>query len=585
MSSEEQRLPRRAPLDARLRALAAQAPDHPAVVAEKTQINRGQLDEHVDELAERIRTVTDPGTRVAVLLPRGVHTVVAPYAVWRAGCVYVPLDRAWPDERITRVLDTSGVSAVILDDGAGPVVTPRDAPPASAEGSAPDIAYIIHTSGSTGAPKGVQISHDALTNLVDNHQRLIYAPDGVTDGPAAMVASTAFDSSIERLALAAHGHTVHVLSDAVRLSPQRLVDYLERHAVRSADFVPSQLRVLVEEAALFRNAKALRVLIVGGERFEPDLWETVASANVSAFNVYGPSENTVNTSIARVRPGQRPNIGHPLPGVRTIVVDEDSRQCRAGEVGELLIGGVQLSPGYLGDPDRTGQSFGEFEGQRCYWSGDLVRLDPDTGALEFVGRRDDQVKINGYRIEPAEVAHHLRHIAEVREAAVTPVDTAHGTKLLASIAPADPAILPEPEALRGQLSEALPAPMVPAYWMVLSELPLTTNLKRDHDALRARWWAQTSISDPTAKPDGDTLVDDGAAATVQRIFAEVLGLDEVEPTAHFFAVGGDSVAVMRLITRLRAETGVELDLADVVKAPTVERLTELVRTRITAGAS
>ncbi|MEV6742471.1 non-ribosomal peptide synthetase [Streptomyces sp. NPDC051104] len=574
---------RRPTLDQRLSALAATHPDRVVAVDDTRSLTLRQLDGEVDALAERIRDVAAPGSRVAVLVARGVDAVAAPYAVWRAGCVYVPVDLAWPQNRIGRVLQTAADAVVEEQDGSLTVTARRSAE--GREGDPGEVAYIIHTSGSTGAPKGVQISHDALNALVDNHQRLIYQPEGVLDGPVAMVASTAFDSSIERLALAAHGYAVHVLGDAVRSSPERLIAYLAEHRIVNADFVPSHLRVLIE-AGLLTRATALRLLIVGGERFDAELWETVAASDVSAYNVYGPTENTVNTSITKVVAGDRPNIGRPLPGVDCAIVDAEGHPVPDGEEGELVIGGAQLSLGYLGEPELTARAFRELDGRRCYWTGDLMRRAVDTDALEFVGRVDDQVKINGYRIEPEEILHSLRHLPGVHEAAVTPVETGTGHKLLASVVPSDAATPPDAEALRAQLADALPDYMVPAHWMVVPELPLTTNFKRDHEALRALWRSR-SAGEPAAEASAAATAGpaDDPEEVVRQVFGEVLNVEVTDPATHFFAVGGDSLAVMRLIVLLRTRTGVELELADVIKNPTIGKLAVLLAARSSAGVA
>ncbi len=575
-------------LDHRLSAFAKEHPQQTAVVDDTMTLTLGDLDRRIDALAARIRAVAGSGARVAVLLERGVDSVAAAYAVWRADCTYVPLEPTWPRARIEAVLDAADVAAVIDGPAAGceGVVTVlersgkrRSLDSSHDDGNDDNVAYLIHTSGSTGSPKGVQISHDSLLSLVDNHQRLIYDPAGVTDGPVAMVASVAFDSSIERLALVASGYCLHVVSDGVRLSPERLITYLSDNLIVNADLVPSHLRVLIG-AGLLERAKALRLLIVGGEAFDVDLWDTVAASGITAFNVYGPTENTVNTSIAMVNADDLPNIGRPLPGVHCFVVGSDGRTASPGEPGELVVGGAQVSLGYFGEAELTARSFRAFDGERCYWTGDLVRL-TKAGVLEFIGRIDDQVKVSGNRIELDDVVHHLRSLPGVREAAVTPVDTPGGTKLLASVVLSDISRQPNMANLRTELADSLPSYMVPAHWMTVQELPLTPNLKRDHHALRALWSARddgrASATDPAL---GTGAPDRGTEQLLQRIWADVLPTPVTDRTAHFFAVGGDSLAVMELIVRVQSQTGVELDLSDVIKSPTIAKMADLIVDRL-----
>jgi aryl carrier-like protein len=270
--------------------------------------------------------------------------------------------------------------------------------------------------------------------------------------------------------------------------------------------------------------------------------------------------------------------------VHCVIVGADRRPVPVGDVGELVIGGAQLSLGYLGDPVLTARAFRDLNGQRCYWTGDLVRVTDGTGTLEFIGRVDDQIKINGNRIEPEDVLHHARRLPGVREAAVTLVDTPTGYKLLASIVPLDAAAPPDLNVLRAQLGDALPAYMVPAHWMVLPELPLTANLKRDHDALRALWRSRDGAAEPEP-PDAASGPGTDTEEVVRRIFGDVLHTQVTDHTAHFFAIGGDSLAVMELIERVRANTGIELDLADVIKNPTIEKLTGLLVARTSVGSA
>jgi acyl-coenzyme A synthetase/AMP-(fatty) acid ligase/acyl carrier protein len=444
-----------------------------------------------------------------------------------------------------------------------------------------DTAYIIHTSGTSGRPKGVEIGHRSLESLVDSHQTEIYRPEGVGSGDVAMVASFVFDSSLERMALVSLGYTVHILSDTVRKTPDQLISYLVDRAIRNIDLVPSHLRVLVD-AGLLTRATELRLLIVGGEAISIDLWETLAQADASVFNVYGPTENTINTTICKILPGSTPHIGKPLPGVECRVVDADDQPTPIGQVGELIVGGRHLAHGYVNDTSATTRSFRLIDAQRFYWTGDLVEYNT-AGELVFQGRADDQVKVNGHRIEIPEIVNRLIGMPDVRHAAVTTIDIGGATKLLASVVWADDTTSDLGQ-LKENLSEALPIHMVPAYWQTMAALPLTDSLKLDQPKIGETWRStHQSASIPAPRPPTQKEVahEDNSQLEllVHGIWQDVLKVPVPDRDSHFFAIGGDSLAAMNLIVALRTRTEVKVELADIIRNPTIRRLSAVIGTR------
>jgi acyl-coenzyme A synthetase/AMP-(fatty) acid ligase/acyl carrier protein len=382
-----------------------------------------------------------------------------------------------------------------------------------------------------------------------------------------MNASFCFDSALERIALVALGYCLHVVSDEVRKSPHALVAYLRDHRIVNVDLVPSHLKVLLN-AGLLKNAKDLRVVIVGGEAIDEELWRQLAVSPIAFFNVYGPTENTVNTSMCRITAdAAAPHIGKPYPGVECHIVDEELQPCPDGEAGELVVSGMHLALGYYNDPELTARAFVTLDGRRCYRTGDRVKRD-DAGNMLFLGRIDDQVKINGYRIELSEVRVHLAALPGVLHAAVTPLKQNSGHSMLATIVwKAEETRHPALDELAALMRLRLPVYMVPQYWQEMDALPLTENLKLDHQALQAHW--QEEAHSLAAFP-AITLSRD--EALVQDAWQTILKKPVAEIDAHFFSSGGDSLAAMELMLELERSTGVKVDLGAVFKYPTIRSM-------------
>ncbi|WP_423392349.1 non-ribosomal peptide synthetase [Burkholderia sp. LMG 21824] len=567
-----------------LEQTAARAPEIVAVQDERRTLSFAALVSEIDALVMALRSSIAPGDHVAVRLPRGLEYVIAAYAIWKAGGVYVPLDDNWPNARIETILVRSNVR-VLIHAGPAPAgmqvtALPRNPAVAPIATDMADMtAYLIHTSGTTGVPKAVQVGHASLLNLVANHQRYLYRPHGVTSGAVALNASFCFDSALERMALVALGYTVHVVADPVRKSPHALVQYLRDHQILNVDLVPSHLRVLMH-TGLATAATALKLVIVGGEPIDAPLWQELAASRIAFFNVYGPTENTINTTFCRIQ-GTVPHIGRSFDGVDCDIVDADGRRCATGIAGELWISGRHLALGYYNAPDATAKAFVERDGVRYYRTGDIARID-DSGDLQFIGRLDDQVKINGHRFELADVQHHLACLARVREAAVTLIRRPDSVRLLATVVLEAGPQAPTFTELAAQLSARVPGYMVPENWQALDALPLTDNLKLDHKALLHAWERTQQIA-------GDI---DGASDTwrasereIRSVWQRVLARNEFALDDHFFASGGDSIAAMNLLVELGVLTSGEVELNVVFKHPTVRKMAAWLDTQRTHAAT
>ncbi|MES1244335.1 MAG: amino acid adenylation domain-containing protein, partial [Acidobacteriota bacterium] len=536
------------------------APGRLAVAAGDGSLTYGELDRRAEGWARRLAELgVGPETPVALWIDRSAGFVTAALAVLKAGGAYVPIDPGSPRTRLLELLGQAGIRHLMTDrsvefegeilrvdgavpDGAGPGVR--------VDGR--NLAYAIFTSGSTGAPKAVAVEHAALANLVGWHRRE-YAV--TPEDRATQIAGLGFDAAVwEIWPCLAAGASLHIPDEATRTSPAALVDWMAAEGVTLA-FLPTPLAELAVARPRPEGLR-LRALLTGGDRLHraPDSsWNLV--------NHYGPTENTVVATSAGVEGEGTPPIGRPIGNVRTYVVDARLRPVPAGVPGELLLGGLSLARGYLGRPDLTAERFvadplGGEAGERLYRTGDLVRYLPD-GRIDFLGRIDQQIKVQGFRIEPAEVEAALNRHPLVMESAVRTWD---GGSLAAYIVGEVDAA-----ALREDLRNRLPAWMVPATFTFLDVLPLTPNGKVDRRAL--------------PKPEraaGFTPARNETERRLAEIWSEVLGGAQVGVLDNFFDLGGRSLLAIEILARVRNAFGVELPPRTLFESPTIAELAEAV---------
>ncbi|WP_326668661.1 non-ribosomal peptide synthetase [Streptomyces sp. NBC_01257] len=523
------------------------------------------------------------GDLVAVILDRSAELVTAILAVLRSGAAYVPVSPEDPTERVGHLLDDAHPSLVItssrhakdlpaldgravhlVDEPLGAAGDP-DTPVPRIEPR--DAAYVIYTSGSTGRPKGVVIEHAALSAYLQ-YATGHYA--GLAER-ALLHSSVSFDMAVTSLyGPLLTGGTVDVVDlREIGASP---VHSAENAGPAFLKATPSHLALL---RALPAFASPTAELVVGGEALttaQLDPW-WAEHPEVTVVNEYGPTEATVGCCVYRAtreqaaaEAGPHVPIGRAVPGIRLSVLDERLRPVAPGATGELYIAGDQLARGYLGRPAATAAGFVADPlgrpGERLYRTGDLVRERAD-GNLEFLGRADDQIKVNGYRIEPAEIQSVLTGHGGVTEALVTVRGREAGApKLTAYVVPSDGGGPLDAEELRVFAAARLPAHMVPVGFVPLDALPLTPNGKVDQDAL----------PDPApvevAPESGPTSQEE---QTLCRLAAELAGVASLGPDDDFFRLGGSSIAAARLVTRARRE-GVAVDLQTVLKERTIRRI-------------
>ncbi|MEO3835461.1 AMP-binding protein [Nonomuraea sp. B10E8] len=539
---------------------AARTPGRTALIGAGGRLTYAELDARASALAARLGA--DPGVRpgrlVGVRMERGAEFVVALLAVLKAGAGYLVLDPDFPEERLRAVVADAGAAAVLTSSGLEPL--PYDA-------RHDGVACVMYTSGSTGRPKGVAAPHRAIVATVTGQD---YAPFDAVWLQCSPVSWDAF--ALELWGPLLSGGTC-VLHPGQRPDPMVMARLAAEHQVTCMYLSSSLFNVIVDE---YPGALAgVRHLIVGGEAPSPAhvgrALERHPGLRVS--NGYGPVEGMIFMTTHPITPGDGPvPIGTPLRGKRVHVLDARLRPVADGEVGELYAAGEGLALGYLGRPGASAERFVAdpfgAPGERMYRTGDLVRR--RAGTLEYVGRADEQVKIRGFRVEPDEVASVLAaHPAAARVSVVAREDTPGERRLVAYVVPR-PGHAVDGEALRAHAAAALPAFMVPSAFVVLEALPLTATGKLDRAALPAPSYA------PAGPPEGE-----GPREEVERrlceLFAEVLGVPDVGVSDDFFRLGGDSLTVARLLSRIHAELGVEVGVRTLFEGPTVAAVAAHVR--------
>nr|WP_239543435.1 amino acid adenylation domain-containing protein [Micromonospora terminaliae] len=547
-------------------AQAARTPDAEAVRHGDHALSYRELDEAANRLARvLLRRGVSREDRVGVCLPRTPDLVVALLAVFKAGAAYVPLDPAYPPERVAFMTADSGVRLVLTRSGlagrfpdtAVPVdrLDPvEDATDPAAPVTPANLAYVIYTSGSTGRPKGVAIEHRSASVLMHWVRQTF---DDVELGGLLAATSVCFDLSVfEIFGPLCWGGRVLLVDDVLALAAPGA----ERLPVTLVNTVPSAMGELLTAEAL---PASVRTVCLAGEPLTAALAARVWSRpHVRRLrNLYGPSEDTTYSTWAEVPPDSGdPPIGRPLPRTRAYVLDPDGQPVPPGEPGELHLAGDGLARGYLDRPEETRARFlpDPFRpGERMYRTGDRVRLRPD-GQLAYLGRLDDQVKLRGYRIELGEVAARLAALPGVREATAAVRPGPSGDPLLVGYLVGE-----RRDDVRARLAEALPAPLVPATVVWLDRLPTLPNGKVDRSALPA-----PVLGDDTAA--AETL--DGTAGTVAAVWRELLGVPVTGADSDFLALGGDSLLAVRCATRLAAATGRPVGPGDLFAHPTVAAL-------------
>ncbi|HEX5748967.1 MAG TPA: amino acid adenylation domain-containing protein [Archangium sp.] len=580
-------------LTAAFEAQVARTPDALALLFEGSRLTFRELNQRANQLAHLLRARgIGPNVLVAMCLERSLEQVVAVFGILKAGGAYVPLDPNYPQERLALVLEDSrapvlltqqhllsrlqapSAQVICLDTDAEQIARESVENPPHVNGPE-DLAYVIYTSGSTGVPKGVMIQQGSVLNLRHALACTVYA-DVQAPQRVSLNAPLSFDASVKQLVRILDGHALCMVPDQARGDVDALLALLARDQVDVLDCSPSHLRLLLSAGLATRTENVPTRVLVGGEALDEALWTTLSQhPRTRFFNVYGPTECTVDTTACEVRDWPRPTLGRVLPNVRGYVLDARMQPVPVGVPGELYVGGAGVARGYLRRPELTSQKFvadpfSQQPGARLYRTGDLVRYLPD-GSIDYLGRVDFQVKVRGFRIELEEIEAVLSSHPSVQQATVVAREDTPGDKRLVAYLVAREGQTFDLTELRGALRKKLPEYMVPSAFVALEKLPLNSSGKVDRKALPAPDQGRIEVAGAFVPPR------DALELQIARIWEDVLGVHPVGAHSNFFDLGGHSLLAVRLMGRLREVTGRTLPLAALFQAPTVEKLAQLLR--------
>jgi amino acid adenylation domain-containing protein len=564
---------------------ARRTPEAVAVIFRNDQITYRQLNERANQLAHHLREMgVKPDSIVGVCLERSLELVVGLLGVLKAGGAYLPLDANYPKDRLAFMIQDALPGIILTEEKLAGLVPALDAQVVEIDTGWPTISrqpttdipvvgkpinliYVIYTSGSTGKPKGVQIQHQSVVNFLHSMRQ-----EPGLDSKDRLLAITTLSFDIAGLELwlpLATGARIILTQSETARDGVALAELIERHNVTVMQATPSAWRLLL--ASGWKGRQGFKALC-GGEAWSTDLARQLLETGAELWNLYGPTETTIWSAAKKILPNQKVLIGRPIANTQLYVLDPLLQPVPAGTPGELYIGGDGLARGYLNRSELTAEKFipDPFHPDgsgRLYKTGDLARCLPD-GNFECLGRIDNQVKLRGFRIEVAEIEMFLTQYPAVREAAVIACKDHQGEMFLAAYLITKNGDPLEASKLRGFLQSKLPAHMVPSTFVTLECFPLTPNGKLDRKAFPVPEFKSSLIE---SSPPRTSI-----EIALAKIWCDILGLETVDIRDSFFEIGGHSLLVIRLASRIKSDLNFDLPVRTIFQHPTIEQLAPII---------
>ncbi len=563
-------------------------PDAVAVVFEDKQLTYRELNNRANQLAHYLEKLgVKPEVLVGICIERSLEMIVGLLAILKAGGAYVPFSPTYPEERIAYMLQDSQVQILLtqeklvaqlpkyvqiicLDKDWQTICTENEENFLSRVRSE-NLAYVIYTSGSTGKPKGVAIEHHSILNLLQGLKQTIYAREENSQLRVSVNGPLAFDTSVKQVIQLLHGHTIDIVPEEIRLDGDAMLSYLRNHQIDVLDCTPSQFGLLLT-AGLLEGVDSVKYVLLGGESIDESTWQDLAKIkSINFYNVYGPTECTVDATISNIQIAHnKPIIGRPISNTQIYILDSHLQPVPVGVSGEVHIGGVGLARCYLNRPDLTkgkfiSHPFSNDKQARLYKTGDKARYLVD-GNIEYIGRVDDQVKIRGFRIELGEIEAILNQHPDVLQTVVIAREDVKGDKRLVAYIIPDRLQTLTIKDLQNFLSQKLPNYMIPSAFVILETLPLTPNSKIDRLALPAPDYSRQESEESFVPPRNQLELQ------LTKIWEKVLGVQPIGITNNFFELGGHSLLIVRLLSEIKNSLGKNLPLSAFFAAQTVEQL-------------
>ncbi len=560
-------------------------PNAVAVVKGNKKLSYGELDKRANRLANYLVSLgVCPETIVGIYMERSIDMLTALVGIHKSGGAYLPMDPVFPKDRLEFMLDNAQVPIILTDN------TIKDTLPANKakilcideewekisiqspekpenRATTDNLAYVIYTSGSTGNPKGVQIEHRALTNFLLS----MCTSTNITEKDRLLAVTTlSFDiAGLEMLLPLVTGATVIIAGRDEVIDGEKLIELIDKHDISVMQATPATWRLLLE--AGWKGCSSLKILC-GGEALPRELANELIDRCSCLWNVYGPTETTIWSTIMQLDSKEGPvSIGKPIANTTVYILDKDMKPTPVGVPGELYIGGAGLARGYLKLPQLTQEKFipnpfSREEGSRLYKTGDIVRFMPD-GNIEFVGRGDHQVKIRGFRIELGEIETLLNKNTQISQSVVVCKEVVPGEKAIIAYV-----ITKTKETdtvgLRDYLRESLPDYMIPSYFVMLESFPMTPNNKIDRKSLPMPEKTTHGASSDITTSSNDVQ------KTVSDIWKEVLSRENIGFNENFFDLGGHSLLLAKVRSKILKQMNIDLQIMDLFKYPTVNTLSE-----------